>query len=296
MKETSPSRIAALIHLLGDDNPKVVSSAWDHLERIGKEALPLVEEAARVSADVRVRQEAGSFVTEWLRREVLGQWTEYCRGGGMDLEQGVLLIARSEYPALREEECCSQLDEYAGVLKRRLATARTTEAAFQKTAQFLGGERGFSGKNVDYLVPDNSYLNRVLERKEGLPILMSSVYLFVARRVGLDLLGVGMPQHFVVKYRTPDGERFLDPFHDGRSLRRQDCIEMLEKSGIAFQETFLRETSEREILSRILGNLMRAYHSRQDRKRLDRTLNMLRTLEPGETPESVDEPDFGQER
>ena len=283
-ENASPSRIEALIHLLGDDSPKVLGSVWRHLERIGSGAVPFVREAARNSQDPAVRREAGRFVTEWQRRAVIERWEAFCTTGDVSLEEGVLLVSRSEYPAAGEAECLGCLEEYAGVLRRRLATARTADAAFQKLAQFLGGELGFSGGDVDFLCPAGSYLHRVLERRRGLPILLSVVYLLVARRLDLELVGVSMPRHFVVKYRTSAGERFLDPFHGGKVLERADCVKFLERSGIVFQERLLGAASDRAILSRILGNLLRAYHARQDRSRLARVLGMLRQLEKGPCP------------
>ena len=88
-----------------------------------------------------------------------------------------------------------------------------------------------------------------------------------------------MPQHFIVKCRAPEAEFFLDPFNDGRILTRQHCIRFLKKNNIAFNESFLREATDREILSRMLGNLLWVYHSSQDQKRLNRVLGMLRLLE-----------------
>ena len=89
-----------------------------------------------------------------------------------------------------------------------------------------------------------------------------------------------MPQHFILKYRTPHGERFLDPFHDGGTLSRSECETFIEqRCGLRFQESFLREVSDVDILSRMLGNLMRVYHAQSDRQRLNRVLTMLQSLE-----------------
>ena len=164
-----------------------------------------------------VRREARRFVTEWQRRAVIERWEAFCATGDVSLEEGVLLVSRSEYPAAGEAECLDRLEEYAGVLRRRLATARTADAAFQKLAQFLGGELGFSGTDVDILCPADSYLHRVLERRRGLPILLSVVYLLVARRLDLELVGVSMPRHFVV---SPSRRSSSNAAPTRRSVRR----------------------------------------------------------------------------
>lgn len=275
------SRIEALIRLLGDEDPKIHRTAWTHLEEMGSEALVRVEAAARSSQDPGVRKQAERFVVESARREVLQEWVAFSRKNIVDLEEGAVLISRSEYPSRSAEEVRRELDGIAGVLTRRLATVRSTEGAMRKLVGLLVEDLGFSGRRASYEDPDASYIHRVLETKTGLPILLSTVYLLVARRAGLSLQGVSMPQHFLLKYRTKSGEVFVDPFNDGQALSSLDCRNFLEASGIAFSESYLREAADREVLSRMLGNLFRLYHAQQDQRRLNRVLAMLQTLEAG---------------
>lgn len=279
LDEETRRRVDALISLLGDESPKVYSTAWDHLEKLGEAAYPLVQRAAASSSDPRVRVQAGRFLLERERRRQLEHWIRYAAEPSLDLETGVLLISASEYPADPPTRVSAQLDEWATVLRRRLAGARTTESAVQRLVALLHGELGFSGREVDYEDPDASYLHRVLERRAGLPILLSVVYLLVARRVDLPLFPVGMPQHFLLKYPGRSGEVFLDPFHGGRRLTAGDCRSFLEASGIGFDGSFLRTAKDREIISRVLGNLLRVYHARQDHRRVHRVLAMLRLVE-----------------
>jgi regulator of sirC expression with transglutaminase-like and TPR domain len=263
--------------------------AWDHLERIGEPALPFLEDATRASADVRVRVQSERFLKEWSRREVLHRWVEFCRAGRFDLEDGAFLIAASEYPDLDVALYRKALDNFAGVLRGRLATARTTDEAVKKISSFLFAEVGFQGNVAEYYDPENSYLHRVMDRKKGIPISLATVFLCVARRVSVRVEGVGMPQHFLLKYRSSifsprspqgdaAGEVFIDVFHSGRLLTARNCARFLAEAQIPFRDDYLRAVPDREILSRMLGNLLRIYMEAEDQRRHDRVAAMLKLL------------------
>lgn len=272
------SRVEALIHLLGDQDSQIAKSAWEHLEREGEPLRPVIEEAVVSSPDPRVRVQARKFLLEWSRRDIFQRWVEFC-DGAVELERGATLIAQSEYPEIDTSELHVFITGCAQYVQRRIQRCRTTEAAANRLVQHLHGDLGFTGNTADYYDPENSYLNRVIERKTGIPISLATVYLLVSRRLSLPIHGVGLPQHFLLKYWTRAGERLLDPFHGGRKLSVRECSCLLERCGIAFHERYLRAVTDREILSRTLGNLLRVYHAQGDQRRLNRVTAMLRLLE-----------------
>ena len=277
-EEVPQSRIDALVRLLGDDDPKILSVAWDHLERIGEPVLAVLEKARQEAPDVRVRVQSGRFLKEWSRREVLRSWVDFCRRREVELEEGSLLIARSEYPDVDVDAYRRVLDGYAQVLRQRLERARTTEEAVKKIAHLLFNEVGLKGNAVEYYNPDNSYLNRVLDLKRGIPISLGVVFLLTARRLSVPVEGVNMPRHFLLKCRAPSHEVFVDCFHGGRLLDAHDCARLLADAQIAFLPDHLRAVSDREILSRMLGNLLRIYHSVEDQRRAGRVAAMLKLV------------------
>ena len=277
------TRIEALVHLLGDDDVKIRSSAWEHLEQIGVSVVPGVSRAAAEAADSRVRGQADRFLVEWRRREVFREWVDFVGADDVDLEQGALLIARSEYPDIETRAVSDVLDEFAEVLRRRLATVRTVDAAVGRLVDLLQGELGFRGNVEDYYDVDNSYLHRVVERRLGIPVTLSVVHLLVARRLSIPLEPVGLPLHFLLKFDTSVGlrrvERFLDPFHRGELLSSRDCERFLRENGVRFRDMHLRSIPDRAVLSRMLGNLLKVYHGKQDQRRLSRVSAMLTLLE-----------------
>lgn len=282
--EVPASRIEALVRLLGDEDQKIHSVAWKHLEQIGDPALRELERASSSSSDPRVRLQAGRFLVEWRRREVFRRWIEFSRRPEIDLEEGAFLIAESEYPDLNVASFRATLDGYAQVLRSRLATARSNDEAVRRTSALLFQELGYRGNTKEYYSPENSYLNRVMETRRGIPISLSVVYLLTARRVGVPVVGVGMPRHFLLKFRGQGHEVFVDAFRSGALLSASDCARLLEESRVELHAEHLRAVSDRQILARMLTNLLRVYHTAEDVRRTDRVSAMLKLL--GETSAS----------
>ena len=277
-EESTPARTAALVHLLGDDDPKIVSVAWEELERLGDVVLAAIEEAGERSEDHRVRTQTRRFLTEWSRRAVFREWTEFCRSGDRDLEKGAFLIARSEYPQLDASQYEEVLNEHAYEIRQKLRAVRTNGEAVREVIRFLFETVGYTGNERSYYDPENSYLNRVLDRRTGIPISLGVVFLLVARRLSVSVHGVSMPGHFLLKYREPRGEIFIDVFRRGRMMSTKECVDFLGESRIPFEESYLRAVPVRAILRRMLGNLLRVYDSGDDVRRGRRINAMLEVL------------------
>ncbi|HKT89241.1 MAG TPA: transglutaminase-like domain-containing protein [Candidatus Sulfotelmatobacter sp.] len=182
----------------------------------------------------------------------------------IDLIRASLVIARAEYPKLEIEEYASRIE----ALARRVA-AKAFESPAQRTLavlnQILFDEAKLRGNRDDYYDPRNSFLNDVLDRGLGIPISLSIIYMEVAKRVGLNLSGVGMPGHFLLKHYGHDGhETLIDCFNRGDILTRQDCQNRLNEiySGeMKLRPEFLHPISRRQILTRMLNNLKTVYLS-----------------------------------
>ncbi len=180
----------------------------------------------------------------------------------IQLATGALLIAQSEYIDLSIEDYLCRLDEMADVVRERIQDATLPEQHINELNRYLFEENGFTGNTENYYALGNNFLNAVLDNKTGIPITLGVVYIEVGRRAGLPLVGVNFPGHFLVKYQREHLDILLDVFKDGRFM----CEDMLqaklkEMMGESAQldPRMLAETSDREILARILRNLVRAY-------------------------------------
>jgi regulator of sirC expression with transglutaminase-like and TPR domain len=134
-------------------------------------------------------------------------------------------------------------------------------------SEYLFQHLGFRGNADYYYDPKNSFLNEVLDRRIGIPITLSAVYLEVARRIGLRLHGVGMPGHFLVKYEGPGEEIVIDPFGGGRIVSSDDCQRILDQvfdGKRRFEPTMLAIVGTRQILTRMLTNLKAIYFNDEE--------------------------------
>lgn len=178
-----------------------------------------------------------------------------------ELAIGALLIARDEYQTLDVSQYLDQLDAMAGEIRQRLAGADDPIAILEMMNHNLFAELEFSGNVDNYQDPRNSYLNEVIDRRLGIPITLSLVYIEIGRRLGLDIDGVSFPGHFLVRCRINNGLVILDPFYKGASLGEDDLAQRLEsvipglKNPRSVLGQLLASVGSREILARVLRNL-----------------------------------------
>lgn len=200
----------------------------------------------------------------------------------VDLLRGALLIATLDEEDIDIAAYVRQLDRLADEVRKSLKQGATDADKLAALNKLLFDELGFHGSRSDYYNAANSYLNRVLDDREGLPITLSLVYLEVARRLDLKIVGVGLPGHFVVRHEPEKGDKqLLDIFDAGKPLSDQDAAKLvLENTGEPIQPEHLRTVTERQILLRMLQNLVGVAQQRKDREALLRYLEALITLDP----------------
>lgn len=182
----------------------------------------------------------------------------------IDVAEAAMWLAAAEYPELDVSAALARLDELAAAAAAHAPAALGASERVERLNRFFFEEQGFRGNESDYYDPKNSFLNDVIERKTGIPITLSVVYVEIARRLGLAVCGVGFPGHFLVKHEDP--EILIDAFH-GRHVTREECAEKLAASlgpGAELAEDHLRAARPREILVRMLRNLKHVYLNRGD--------------------------------
>jgi len=207
----------------------------------------------------------------------------------IDLARAALLFAAPEYPNLELDRYLTRLDLLAAAAAERLSPALPPEEVVTRLAEFLHEEQGFQGNRADYGDPRNSFLNEVLDRKLGLPISLSVVWIEVAKRLHLPMVGVGLPGHFIVKWEGEE-ELLIDPYDGGRLLTVEDCREQLRGSysSALWRDNFLDRSSNREIIARMLRNLKSSYVVLQDTDRALAAIQMILIVTPTASEEVRD--------
>jgi regulator of sirC expression with transglutaminase-like and TPR domain len=183
---------------------------------------------------------------------------------GIALDSASLEIAAIERSDLNPAPYLEMLDRIASELDTRLGGYSGADGPrFVRIANhYLFQELGFRGNESDYYDPGNSCLDVVLDRRTGIPITLSVVYIEVARRLGRPVFGIGLPGHFVVRYLDLEYSTYIDPFHGGKLLTEEDCSKLArETTGVDLQAdpTALAPVGSRYILVRMLNNLRSVY-------------------------------------
>jgi len=183
----------------------------------------------------------------------------------VDLAEAALLIAAETDPSVDVERYLAQLD---GLAQQARASVLTTNDAAERIARlnhFLFVEKGFVGNRESYYDPRNSFLNHVLDRRTGIPISLSVVYIEVAKRLGLPVRGVGFPGHFLTKY-AGEPEIIIDAYF-GQILSEAECKDRLRAvfgKSATFNRSYLKAATAKEILGRMLANLKQIYVQEND--------------------------------
>jgi len=201
----------------------------------------------------------------------------------IDLGRAALTIALPEYPDIAISEYLRRIDDLAVEVVERSGPDADHLRSIAALNFVLFSRHGFRGNRDDYYDPKNSFLNQVIERKTGIPITLSVLYMEVAKRIGLAFDGVGFPGHFMVKTIAEGNEIVIDPFDGGESKSREDLAAMLEQlySGkVEMRAEFLAPLPKRRILQRMLTNLKAIYARENDLVKTLAVLDRLLILDP----------------
>jgi regulator of sirC expression with transglutaminase-like and TPR domain len=219
-----------------------------------------------------------------LESKARARFEALLRRDPVPLDEAALAIAEEEYPRLAVDEYLVRLDLIAERVRRNAPAGRAA-STLQALREVLFDEEGLQGNEEEYSDPRNSFLNEVLDRKLGIPISLSVVYMEVARRIGLPLVGVGFPGHFLSKYVSPSGaEVFVDAFNGGEMFSADECVARYRArtGGRDLDRSYLAAVSSRQILARMLHNLKRSYLERKDDVRAYGALDRILLLAPGQ--------------
>jgi len=278
MDSSKDKKIKALLRLLSDTNEQVATTIQEQLVQCGESVLPYLTEAERQDPTLSpriddVRDEIHFFA---LKKE----FQQCCtvEQNNIDLEIGAFLIARSAYPTLEVVKYIHIIEKLAEEVRPRLKLTESPVQRIHVFNQYLFEEKAFRGNQTDYYDPENSFLNRVIDRRTGIPISLSVLYLLLGMRLGLPVKGVGMPGHFLVKVESPPPYLFVDCFNGGALLQESDCQKFLTDSGIGFERWYLEPSPNHLILERMLRNLLGIYQQRQELHQAERVNALMAIL------------------
>ncbi len=261
----------ALMTLLADEDPYVVSTVRNKILSCGESSQKWLRQNA-LSSDPLLRRRVREILDEQDRQRFDNQFLGFCfkEGEQLDLERAVWLMAQTRYPQVNPAGYAAVLDEMAGEIRPQLDPLTPPKEQLATVNKFLFQTRNFRGNGHSYYDEENSYINKVLDRRAGNPIGLCVVYLLLARRLKLPIVGIGMPGHFLCRYQSPRDTLFIDPFNHGRILSKAECVRYLLQTSHGYQESFLAPVLPRRIMLRICSNLHQIYQRSKNVPETDR--------------------------
>lgn len=250
----------AFLSLLDDTSPAVRRALLARFGQLGSASVPFLQSVARGPNRVLARH-AAWFLDELKFSDPVAEFCGFIRSQNYELESGALLLARTVSPRLDAGECCSQLDQIATRCRELIVEPSTAREKCRVMNRVLFHEWGFHGNVENYTDPRNSFIDQVLERRTGIPLSLSVIYLLVGERLGIDLDPVGLPGHFIVGCFVDDLPFFIDPFDRGVFRDAEEIFELLRANNIVPKASDLAPTPVREVLCRSCRNLVNHYHA-----------------------------------
>ena len=257
-----PLKIDDLAQRLSDSDPAVRADARQRLLILEPDALTPLRNHA-LSASPRTRASLWGILREIGKRGFVTQLRSFAANPrSVPLERVALALSGIDNPDLDVDSYVAKLNDFSNDLSLLLAPAPETESNLEAFQSFMTGDLGFIGNSDDYYDPMNSFVDSVIDRRSGIPITLSLIYILVGSQAGLRVVGVGLPGHFVIRFGEADDDKYLDPFHGGRRLSGADCRRLVSDRGFVFTEQFLEPATPSSIINRMCRNLVGAFSKR----------------------------------
>jgi regulator of sirC expression with transglutaminase-like and TPR domain len=251
----------AIVRLLRDDDPETVRLVKEQLALGGEEWISGLRDLAQMD-DERVCRHARDVLAEIAGQGADEEFLLLCHffNDDSDLERACWMLAHTLDPSLDVECFEHRVNQWGRQFLVRISGTVSNRQRAQALAEFMADELCFRGNTDDYYSERNSLLPHVIETRMGIPITLAILYRMVAGRAGMKVDGINLPGHFIARH----GEVLFDPFHKGRILTKADCEEILTRQNLRLRSAHLEPATPRQILLRVLANLLYVYDLRKE--------------------------------
>lgn len=276
MKE---SEIKALVTLLDDDDMEVVQHVEKQLRTIGGSVIPLLEDHWQENGLNPVLQKKIEDLIHDLQYNLLTtRLLEWKKGGHQDLLEGMWMLATYQYPDLSLEKLRQSINdiyfdvwlEFRDDLHPHDQVRILNQVFFEKY-KFIANTKNFHS-------PANSMLNQVFEQRKGNPISLCVIYMLIAKRLGMPISGVNLPSLFVLTFKNPQIQFYINVFNRGLIFTKVDISNYIKQMHLLPQDSFYQPCTNLDIVCRVLRNLIVSFEKVSDVERVHEMENILKLL------------------
>lgn len=276
------AEIESLMFLLEDPDPFVQEHVQLRFMELGDRAIPLLDQIRVQTKDKEEKKRAKEVLHQLTFATLKEDFAELLLegiGNRAQLEKAVIMLARFGHPTLRESEYVKTLDHFADMIRPSLRYRGNEREKMQTLMKFIFEDLNFRGDNKDYHNPANGFIDQVIERRKGLPISLSLVAMFIARRLELPVFGVNMPIHFMLAFVGEKEEQLIDPYDQGAEVSYDQCYFFLKKNNVTPKPEHFKMASDIDILARCIRNLMHSYERNEEQERVHELKSLLELVE-----------------
>jgi regulator of sirC expression with transglutaminase-like and TPR domain len=275
--------LRSLVALLDDEDPRSLELVRRRLFDVGAKAIPFLE-AARRGSPPEFASKLDWMADELRYRDLKREFLALSAERIPDLEAGAFLLSRFVRPGGDPAVYKAWLDRVAAAAADGIREDAPVSEASKQLAAHLFQSMGFAGNEANYYDPDNSCLTRVIDTRRGIPVTLSLLYLLIAKRLKLPVYGVGTPGHFLLGFREGGEAHFLDAFRQGKALAPAEVRRMLVRNGYEFRPEYLKPCGPREVLARMMRNLLSIYQKTGAVERAERLSELVEIVVTGREP------------
>ena len=259
---TSKSEIESLIQLMKDPDPFIQQSVQDRFTELGINAVPLLDEFRIETKDQNEKSKIRSIIHQLTFPSLKTDFHEVLEKGVRNrksLELAVFTLSRFGNPTLRITDFEKQLDHFSTMVEPTIRYRLDERRKMKQLIKFVFEDLNFSGDTEDYHNQANCFIDQVIRRRRGLPISLSMVVMFIARRLEMPFFGINMPIHFMLNYVSEKEEVLIDPYDNGAIVSYDQCYFFLKKNNIEPKPDHFKIATDLEILIRCIRNLIHSY-------------------------------------
>lgn len=259
---TSKSEIESLIQLMEDPDPFIQQSVQDRFTELGINAVPILDEFRIETKDQNEKSKIRSIIHQLTFPSLKTDFHEVLEKGVRNrksLELAVFTLSRFGNPTLRITDFEKQLDHFSTMVEPTIRYRLDERRKMKQLIKFVFEDLNFSGDTEDYHNPANCFIDQVIRRRRGLPISLSMVVMFIARRLEMPFFGINMPIHFMLNYVSEKEEVLIDPYDNGAIVSYDQCYFFLKKNNIEPKPDHFKIATDLEILIRCIRNLIHSY-------------------------------------
>lgn len=273
------SEIKALVTLLDDEDNEVVQHVENRLRTLGGAVIPLLEDHWQGNGlNPELQKKIEDLIHGLQYTLVIDRLVDWKNGGYQDLLEGMWIIATYQYPDLSIDKLQQSINDmyFDGWLDLRddmhpHDQIRILNQVFFDKHKYLPNTKNFHSVA-------NSMLNQVFELKKGNPISLCVIYLLLARRLGLPISGVNLPSLFVLTYKTPQLQFYINIFNRGLIFSKVDISNYIKQMHLQPQDSFFQPCTNLDIISRVLRNLIVSFEKISDLERAKEVERILKAI------------------